>query len=96
MDVIRLNNLYDRYGVLLTEKQQSYFEDYYFSDLSLKEISENNNVSRNAVHKQLKEVALKLEEYEEKLKLYSKYLKIVSYIDKIEDKKLKEKIKEMI
>ena len=29
-----LVNLYDYYGVLLTEKQQQYFENYYFDDLS--------------------------------------------------------------
>ena len=49
-----LVNLYDYYGVLLTEKQQQYFENYYFDDLSLGEIAENDNVSRNAVHGQLK------------------------------------------
>ena len=29
---IYLISLYDYYGDLLTEKQQSYFEDYYFND----------------------------------------------------------------
>ena len=53
---ILLTILYDYYGVLLTEKQQNYFKDYYFNNLSLSEISENNSVSRNAVHKQLKEI----------------------------------------
>ena len=55
-DRIYLINLYDYYGDLLTEKQKEYFESYYFANLSLSEISENTKVSRNAVHKQLKEV----------------------------------------
>ena len=50
-----LIDLYDIYGSLLTEKQQNYFEDYYFDNLSLKEISENNSVSRNDVHNSIKE-----------------------------------------
>ena len=64
----RLVILYDYYGELLTDLQKEYFEDYYFSNLSLSEIAENNNVSRNAVHNQIKVCEEKLENYEEKLK----------------------------
>ncbi|UKI27608.1 MAG: hypothetical protein L6V91_03120 [Bacilli bacterium] len=32
--------LYDFYGELLSDKQREYFEDYYFNNLSLGEISE--------------------------------------------------------
>ena len=59
---IYLINLYDYYSELLTEKQREYFEDYYFDNLTLQEISENNDVSRNAVHKQLKETEEKLKQ----------------------------------
>ena len=51
---IYLNNLYDYYKDLFTEKQQEYFEDYYYNNFSLAEIAENNDVSRNAIHNQLK------------------------------------------
>ena len=64
--------LYDYYGELLNEDNKKYFEDYYFEDLSLSEIAENNGVSRNAVHGQIKIVEEKLLFYEEKLKLYEK------------------------
>ncbi len=90
-----LNNLYDYYKDLLTEKQQLYFEDYYFDNLSLTEIAENNNVSRNAVHKQLKETLEKLENYEDKLKLYDKKQKINKILDKV-DKRIKEEIMNLI
>jgi predicted DNA-binding protein YlxM (UPF0122 family) len=92
---IYYNNLYDYYGELLTDKQQEYYEDYYFNDLSLAEIAENNEVSRNAVHNQLKIAIEKLEFYEEKLKLYEKRLKITKIIDKV-DIELKNKIEELI
>lgn len=36
--------LYDFYSELLSDKQKEHFEDYYFNNLSLGEISENENV----------------------------------------------------
>lgn len=94
-DTIYLNNLYDYYGDLLTGKQRKYFEDYYFTNLTLSEISENNGVSRNAVYKQIKEAVSKLEFYEEKLRLLKKATKIKQLIKPL-DKELQEKIKELI
>ncbi len=92
---IYLINLYDFYGDLLTEKQKKYFEYYYFDNLSLAEISENNNISRNAVHKQIKEVETKLEMYEQKLNLYEKSKKI-KFLIKDLDNNLKNKIEELL
>lgn len=46
--------LYDYYGELLKDDDKKYFEDYYFDNLSLAEIAENNDISRNAVHKHIK------------------------------------------
>ena len=68
-DINRIIILYDYYEELLTDKQKRYFVDYYFNDLSLSEMSENYNVSRNAISKQLNDVVEKLETYESKLKL---------------------------
>ena len=67
-----LIDLYDIYGSILTEKQQSYFEDYYFNNYSLCEISENYEVSRNAVFKNIKDSENKLIYLEENLKIYEK------------------------
>lgn len=77
------NQLYDYYGVLLTDKQRSYFEDYYFRDFSLSEIAENDGVSRNAIHKQLKLVEEKLEQYEAQLHLLEKRGKILSLLQNV-------------
>ena len=90
-----LINLYDYYSDLLTDKQQEYFKDYYFDNLSLSEISENHHISRNAIHKQLKAIETKLTYYEEKLQLYKKSLKIKEIINSL-DKETKEKIEELI
>lgn len=93
---IYLGILFDYYGSLLTDKQKMYFEDYYFNNLTLSEISTNNNISRNAIHKQIKDASEKLIWYESNLKLYEKSKKINKLLEKIENEKLKEKIKELI
>ena len=82
-------SLYDYYGKLLTEKQQKYFEDYYFDNLTMEEIAENDNISKNAVSKQLISIKDKLNYYEDILKLNNNKTKIESiindteYLDKI-------------
>ncbi|MDD3186965.1 MAG: hypothetical protein PHD02_00620 [Bacilli bacterium] len=88
-------NLFDYYGELLTDKQKNYFMDYFFDNLSLAEISENENISRNAVHKQLKEVERKLDYFEEKLNLYEKANKIKEVIKEL-DKETRNIIEELI
>ena len=93
--ILYLNNLYDYYGELLTDKQQEYFEDYYFNNLTLAEIAENNDISRNAIHKQIKEAETKLEMFEEKLELLHKKEQIKNIIKNLDDK-TKEKIEELI
>ena len=85
--------LYDYYGSLLTVRQQSNFEDYYFNDLSLKEIADNHEVSRNAISKTLKEVITKLDYYEKELKLFENKKKIEKII---KDKEILEKIEDYI
>ena len=80
--------LFDYYEELLTDSQKNYFIDYYFNNLSLAEIAENEGVSRNAVSKDLKLTKEKLISYEEKLKLYDKDKKIRKVIDKITDENI--------
>ena len=84
--------LYDYYGELLNDRQREYFELYYFDNLSLGEISENLNVSRNAVHKTIKLVEDKLLFYEDKLKIYYKSNKIMKIANDINNKDIKNSI----
>ena len=87
--------LYDYYGDLFNDKQKEYFEDYYFNNLSLGEISDNISISRNAIHKVIKNIEEKLLFYEDKLKLYDKNIKINKLLNDVDDN-LKEKIKELL
>lgn len=84
--------LYDYYGELFNDKQKEYFEDYYFNNLSLGEISENLGISRNAIYKVIKKMKEKLYFYEEKLGMYSKNIKINGIIEKIDDEEIKKEL----
>ena len=88
--------LYDYYGDLFSQVAKSYFEAYYFDNLSLSEIAENVGKSRNAVHKSIKNTVKYLYEYETKLKLYEKEEKLKKIITKITDEKLKKEIEELL
>ena len=88
--------LYDYYGELFNEMQRRYFEEYYFDNLSLSEISENEDKSRNAIHKCIKSMCSKLYEYEEILKLYNKGNKIKKIISIVSDKEIKSMLEELI
>ncbi len=92
-ELVYYNDLYDLYKNLLTEKQQEYFEEYFFNNLSLSEMAENYNVSRNAISKQLNVIKEKLADYEAKLGLYKKNKKI-SELDINEE--LKNKIMDIL
>lgn len=87
--------LFDYYGELFTDKQKEYFIDYYFNNLTLQEIADNNNVSKNAVHKNIKDITKRLDDYESKLNLYSNKKKIEKLIENI-DENIRNQIKELI
>lgn len=78
-EIVYYCDLFDYYGEMLTNIQKEYFKLYYFDNLSLSEIAEELNISRNAVSKTIKEVKEKLDIYENKLNLY-KNKKIIKEI----------------
>ncbi len=81
----QLNELFDVYQSLLTQKQIEYFRYYYQDDYSLQEISDLLHVSRNAIFDQLKKVEAHLFSYEEKLNIVKnkqKRLEILNQLDK--------------
>lgn len=66
---LNMSDLLDLYGVLLTDKQSDMLELYYNDDLSLAEIAEQYEISRQGVHDSIKRGEEALLEYEEKLGL---------------------------
>ena len=69
---MRLSKLFAMYGGLLTEKQFQCLSFYFDDDLSLSEIADEMDVSRQAVYDLLKRVEQTLEKYESKLGLLAK------------------------
>ena len=89
---IRMSMLCQIYGKLLTEKQYQVLNDYYNNDLSLSEIAENLQITRQAVRDNIKKGENKLFEYEEKLNVMKKTMEqeekiaiILSEINKIQN-----------
>lgn len=91
------------YGKLLTENQLSILEDYYNLDLSLSEIAENNDITRQAVRDIIKKGERKLFYYEEKLEIMKKMYRqeekistILSELTKIQTKFTDKQIAEIL
>ena len=93
---IEIIELYDVYQDLFTDKQKEYMESYYYNNYSISEISENMNVSRNAVHDLLKRSVQKLYDYEEKLELRKKLKQRNLIRGKIKEEKDLSKIKDLV
>ncbi|MDD3067974.1 MAG: DNA-binding protein [Acholeplasmataceae bacterium] len=93
-----LNQLFDLYEPLLTDKQRLYFEHYYKEDYSLQEISELYQVSRNAIFDHLKKVEEHLSDFEKKLKLLelkNKRLELIKKIEETKDLNLVEELRKL-
>ena len=68
---LTISRLLDVYGPLLTENKREVAALYFNFDLSLTEIAEEKGCSRQSISDTLAKVRRQLEEYEEKLHLYS-------------------------
>ena len=80
---VKVSILCQLYGKLLTEKQYEILNDYYNNDLSLSEIAENSEITRQAVRDILKKGEKKLFEYEEKLNFMKRTLNQEKKITKV-------------
>lgn len=100
---VRISMLCQIYGKLLTEKQLDVLTDYYNNDLSLSEIAENNNITRQAVRDIIKKGENKLFELEEKLLIMEKMMKqdkilqeILNELTKIQDVSSDKKVEKIL
>ena len=86
-------SLYELYKNLLSQKEITYFEYYYFEDFSLQEISDNQGVSRAYVSKLINSIEKKLMKFEDSLNLYERNNKIRKIVDGLD---IKDKIEELL
>lgn len=86
---VQVSMLLEIYGVLLTEKQHSFLDDYYNNDLSLAELAENYNITRQAARDNIKKGERKLFEFEEKLNIMDNMKKQQEKLEEILSKIIK-------
>jgi len=65
--LLRNTLLYDFYGELLTERQKNIHHMYFFEDMTMEEIGERLEITRQSVNHSLKQAQKNLENFEEKL-----------------------------
>ena len=85
-EIARQSLLYDFYGQLLTPRQRQIMELYVQENLSLGEIAEELEISRQGVHDALRNGQRSLEKYEEKLALVGRFLRTASAIESIDER----------
>lgn len=86
--VEEIGKLFDYYSNLLNSKHKEVLELYYFQDMSLSEISELMNMTRQGVFDLLKRAENNLQFYETSLGLIEKSKKMITDLEAIKDKLL--------
>ncbi|MDE5908077.1 MAG: DNA-binding protein [Lachnospiraceae bacterium] len=82
--IVEQGLLYDFYGELLTEHQKKIYEDVVYNDLSLAEIAKESGISRQGVHDLVRRCNRILQDYEDKLHLVQRFMKIKDNIDQLQ------------
>ena len=82
-DYVRQSLLFDFYGDLLTDHQKAVYGAYIQENLSLSEIAGDAGISRQGVYDMIKRCRHILEEYEDKLQLVDRFVKIRQQIQLI-------------
>ena len=82
--IIERGMLYDFYGELLTEHQRQVYGALVMNNMSLSEIAEEYNVSRQGVHDLIKRCDKILNNYEDKLCLIRRFKSVREKVCEIE------------
>ncbi len=89
-DRVEISLLMDCYNPFLTEKQSKIMQWYYNDDLSLSEIAELNETSRQAIYDLIKRCYKQLLSYESKLNLLRKSIdrekEIINFLEDLKNK----------
>ena len=80
----RMTMLFDFYGELLTQRQREFFDLYYNEDLSLGEIAENNDITRQGVRDVIVRAERTMQEVEDKTGLIRRFLQVREKLDAIQ------------
>ncbi len=92
---VRVLELFGIYGKLLTEKQRDIVELYFGCDLSLGEIAEIKNISRQSVSDAIKTAKTELENYESAVNFLEIKTELLEFSKKL-DKDVLKRISEIV
>ena len=81
----RMTMLFDFYGEILTERQKDFFDLYYNEDLSLGEIAENYDISRQGVRDVIVRAEAAMQEIEDKTGLIRRFMQMQPKLAAIEE-----------
>lgn len=84
VDEMSCARLFDMYGEMLTQRQQEALQMYYNEDLSLGEIAQELEITRQGVVNFIKKGEASLRKLEEKLGHLKRFYRISEEIEKIE------------
>ena len=83
-DPVKMTLLFDFYGELLTERQKEFFDLYHNSDLSLSEIAENAEITRQGVRDVLSRAEGILTDMEAKLKIVERFIALQNSLGRVQ------------
>lgn len=81
--IVERTMLYDFYGDLLTPHQKKIYECVIFQDLTLSEVAEIEGISRQGVHDLIRRCDRLLEDYEQKLHLIERFMRLKSSVKEL-------------
>ena len=83
--LVEVGILFDYYGSLLSERQRSMVDKYYNEDLSLNEIGDLYDVSKQAVSENIKRAERRLYSFENKLHLKKRSERTTEFLEFIKE-----------
>lgn len=89
--LVELGQLMDWYGAFLTERQRSLVRQYAFEDLSLGEIAQRENISRQAVRDAITTAETELRQMEQALGLIRKNARTRELLGELRKTRLSER-----
>lgn len=84
-EIVANGLLYDFYGELLTEHQRNLYGDAVNEDMSLNEIAERYEISRQAAHDLIKRCTKTMMKYEDKLHMVQRFGTIRTQTERLRD-----------
>lgn len=95
-EITEVSILLDYYKNLLSDRQKIYLIEHFEEDLSLTEIGNKHNISRQAVYDNIKRGIKLLKDYEKKIGFYKKERELLKELEELKKEFKLDKLNEII